>query len=67
MELVPPDQFIPLLEKDPLFPELGEWILETSLKDAKKVMEKLPDFVVNVNLSYTQLEKGGFVDMVLRS
>ena len=63
--MVPPDQFIPLLEKDPLFPELGEWILETSLKDAKKVMEKLPDFVVNVNLSYTQLEKGGFVDMVL--
>lgn len=64
--IVPPDQFIPLLEKDPLFPELGEWILERALIDAKRIMNKVPDFVVNVNLSYTQLEKGGFVDMVLR-
>ena len=63
---VPPDKFIPLLERDPLFPELGEWILEKSLVDAKRIMEKVPEFVVNVNLSYTQLEKGGFVDMVLR-
>lgn len=63
---VPPDQFIPLLEKDPLFPELGEWILETALKDAKRIMQLVPEFVVNVNLSYTQLEKGGFVDMVLQ-
>ncbi len=62
---VRPDYFIPLLEKDPLFPQLGEWILETALKDAKRIMNILPDFTVNVNLSYTQLEKGGFVDMVL--
>ena len=64
--IVPPDQFIPLLEKDPLFPELGEWILGTAIKDAKQIMKKDPNFVVNVNLSYTQLEKDGFVDMVLR-
>ena len=62
---VPPDQFISLLEKDPLFPILGEWILETALKNAQDVMKELPDFTVNVNLSYTQLEKGGFVEMVL--
>ena len=65
--VVPPDHFIPLLEKDPLFPELGKWILETALKDAKEIMKTVPDFVVNVNLSYTQLEKGGFVDMVLQT
>ena len=64
--VVPPDHFIPLLEKDPLFPELGEWILETALRDAREIMKEIPEFVVNVNLSYTQLEKGGFVDMVLR-
>ena len=62
---VPPDHFISLLEKDPLFPILGEWILETALENAKEVMKELPDFTVNVNLSYTQLEKGGFVEMVL--
>ena len=65
--VVPPDHFIPLLEKDPLFPELGKWILATALRDAKRIMQIVPDFVVNVNLSYTQLEKGGFVDMVLRT
>ena len=63
--LVPPDHFIPLLERDPLFPELGKWILRTALYDSLKILEKRPDFVINVNLSYTQLEKADFVDMVL--
>ena len=31
----------------------------------KKILEQRPDFVINVNLSYTQLEKLDFVDMVL--
>ena len=63
--MVPPDHFIPLLERDPLFPELGQWILWRALLDAKKVLENYPDFVINVNLSYTQLEKPDFVEMVL--
>ena len=64
--IVPPDQFIPLLESDPLFPELGEWILREALFEAKRVLKSNPDFVINVNLSYTQLEKPDFVDMVLK-
>ncbi len=64
--VVPPDHFIPLLEKDPLFPELGEWILKTALNDAKKVLAEIPGFMINVNLSYTQLEKPDFLDMVRR-
>ena len=63
--VVPPDQFIPLLEQDPLFPDLGEWILTTAVRDAKKILETNPDFIINVNLSYTQLEKANFVDMVM--
>ena len=62
--MVMPDQFIPLLEKDPLFPELGRWILQTALRDAKKIMEMFPDFMIGVNLSYAQLERPDFVDMV---
>ncbi len=62
---VPPDHFIPLLEKDPLFPELGKWILETAIKAAQKVLEHDDDFMINVNLSYTQLERPDFVDMVI--
>ena len=65
--MVPPDQFIPVLEKDPLFCELGQWVLRTAVNDAKRIMEKYPDFVMNVNLSYTQLERLDFVEMVLRT
>ncbi|MBQ3701956.1 MAG: EAL domain-containing protein [Oscillospiraceae bacterium] len=64
--MVPPDQFIPILESDPLFPELGEWIIRESILAAKQILRQYPDFVMNVNLSYTQLEKAGFEDMLLR-
>ncbi len=62
--IVPPDRFIPLLEQDPLFPELGKWILTIAVRSAKRIIEVLPDFTINVNLSYSQLEKPEFVDMV---
>jgi EAL domain-containing protein (putative c-di-GMP-specific phosphodiesterase class I) len=62
---VPPDHFIPLLEQDPLFPSLGEWILTQAVTDAGKILESDPDFVINVNLSYSQIEKADFVDMVM--
>ena len=64
--VVPPDQFIPILESDPLFPELGEWIIWESVFAAKQILKLHPRFIINVNLSYTQLEKPDFVDMVLR-
>ena len=46
--MVPPDQFIPILEKDPLFCELGEWILRTAINGAKLIMEDHPDFIMNI-------------------
>ena len=63
--IVPPDVFISFLENDPLFPELGEWIIKTAIKDTRKVLEIAPDFIVNVNLSYSQLEQADFTDSVL--
>lgn len=63
---VPPDQFIPVLEPDPLFPQLGEWILRESILAAKQILIKHPDFIVHVNLSYSQVEKPDFADMVGR-
>jgi EAL domain-containing protein (putative c-di-GMP-specific phosphodiesterase class I) len=63
--IVPPVQFVDVLEQDNLFPELGKWILRTALKDAKQFLVRYPGFVVNVNLSYTQLEKPDFVESVL--
>ena len=63
---VPPDSFIPVLESDPLFPELGAWIIRESVITARQIMEKCPDFVMNVNLSYSQIEKPDFADTILR-
>ena len=65
--MVPPDHFIPILERDPLFCELGQWVLRKAISDAKLIMKDHPDFVINVNLSYTQLERPDFVDMVLKT
>ena len=63
--VVPPDHFIPMLERDPLFPDLGKWILQTAIESAKIILKTNPEFMINVNLSYTQMEKPDFVDMVL--
>ncbi len=63
--VVPPVQFVDVLEQDNLFPELGKWILRTAITDSKKFLRRYPGFVVNVNLSYTQLEKSDFVHDVL--
>ena len=63
---VPPDQFIPILETDPMFPELGEWILREAVLTGKQLLKENPDLIINVNLSYTQLERPDFADMVLR-
>ena len=64
--MVPPDQFIPVLESDPLFPALGEWIIREALLAARQILNQYPDFVINVNLSYTQIERPDFVDVLLR-
>ena len=61
---VPPGMFIPWLENDACFYELGNWILEKALTEGKPILEKYPDFVINVNIAYTQLENVGFKDAV---
>lgn len=62
---VSPDEFIPVLEKDTVFPELGSFIMRQACIDSKDFANKDPDFVVNVNLSYAQIEKSNFADSVI--
>ncbi len=63
--LVPPFLFVPVLEQDSLFPELGKWILREAMMSGNRIRAKYPDFIMNVNLSYAQLERMDFVDMVM--
>ena len=62
---VPPGRFIPWLENDPCFFELGNWILEQALSEGKNIIDENPNFIINVNVSATQLERRKFRDSVM--
>lgn len=62
---VPPGRFIPWLENDPCFFELGNWILERAMTESKPIIEKYPEFIINVNVSATQLERRKFRESVM--
>ena len=62
--LVMPNDFIPVLESDALFPELGEWILRHSMEECLGILDTCPDFVLNINLSYAQLQQLNFLSVV---
>lgn len=57
---VPPGVFISWLENDPYFFDLGNWILERAMTEAKQTLDKYPDFVLDVNITYTQLKRKEF-------
>ena len=62
---VPPNDFIPILENDSCFYELGLWILKTALREARPIIDEHPDFAISVNVSYRQLELPKFKTDVL--
>ena len=59
-KIIPPGDFIPWLEKDAVFYDLGKFILRTAMEDAKRIISRKPDFIVNVNLAYPQLQRADF-------
>lgn len=61
---VPPSDYIPILERDYIFEELGYWILHRSMRDGKKFVERNPDFILGVNIASVQLEDDYFVDEI---
>ncbi|MCR5118096.1 MAG: EAL domain-containing protein [Lachnospiraceae bacterium] len=62
--MVAPDDFIPIIERDPLYRDLGRWILKTALTDGKTMFADDPKAYVSVNLSYSQIERPDFIDSV---
>lgn len=65
--LVPPNRFIPIIENDPAFVKLGEWILRRAMEDTKPFLADFPTFELNVNIAYEQLKQPSFVEMVKRN
>ena len=62
---VPPGMFIEWLENDPAMYDLGNFVLRTALSDGLKFLSKIPDFILNVNISIRQLERHEFRDSVV--
>ena len=63
--LVPPAEFIPWLEQDPIYYDLGNWILHRAICDTKPILRRQPGFTVNINLAYPQLQRPEFKEMVM--
>lgn len=64
--MVSPFRFIPYIEASPCFYDLGLWILRQAVCDAKKIINRQPDFFINVNISYSQLTHAGFKEAVVK-
>ena len=62
---VGPSRFLPWLENDPCFFELGFWILRRAVSDARAMLALCPDFVLNVNITVGQLQHRDFLPKTL--
>lgn len=60
-----PAEFVPLLEESGLIIPLGRWIAKTALQQCKIWKQKIPDFRMNVNLSFVQIKKSDALKDIL--
>lgn len=65
--VVPPLSFMPFLEQNFVFEELGSWILRQAMQDGVRFLEKNPDFILGINISPAQIEDEYFGDTLLQT
>lgn len=58
---VSPAVFIPILEESGLIIPVGKYVLWQAARTCKKWKEIIPDFHINVNLSYVQIHKSNLL------
>lgn len=64
--MISPDRFIPLLEREGLIREVGEWIMRESIRQHLAWIKKgLPGIRIAVNFSAVQLQEEGLADKVI--
>lgn len=62
--MVSPVHVIPILEESGLIIPVGRWVLRQALDACREWQKYLPDFKVNVNLSYVQVLKSNVLDEI---
>ena len=62
---VSPGRFVPHLESHPCFYDLSIWVLRNAIENTKEIVKDIPGFFVNVNMSYSQLERPQFKNEVV--
>ncbi len=60
--LLPPLEFLPLIEDHPLAVELGEWVIETVLRHRENWLKAGLDLPVSINIGARQLQQANFVE-----
>lgn len=62
---MPPDAFIPFIERNACVYEMGKWVIRQALRDAAQTSTFIPDFIININIAAPQLERKEFRQDVL--
>lgn len=59
--ILPPNIFIPILEETGLVVPVGKWIINEAIKKCKEIQAVIPEFHININVSYIQVIKSNLV------
>jgi diguanylate cyclase (GGDEF)-like protein len=62
--LVPPADFVPLLEETDLITQVGDWVLQTACRQAREWQDLRLPLRVSVNISSRQFRSASLVDSV---
>lgn len=63
---VSPVEFISIIERLGRIKEFGKWVVTKSIKTCKIFQKYIPDFHINVNVSFNQLEDNDFINYLER-
>ncbi|HEU5351315.1 MAG TPA: EAL domain-containing protein [Terracidiphilus sp.] len=64
--VLPPAQFLPVVEGHPLAVEIGEWVIETALAQMESWREEGLEIPVSVNLDAQHLQSSDFVNRLAK-
>ena len=61
-ENLSPYEFIPILEESGMIIPIGKWVMNEAMEFCRFMRQTHPNFKVNINVSYVQIQKSAFVE-----